>query len=162
VPCSKSDAVAWEAADRGGVPPPALLLPDDHGQMTLVSAPAGCGKTALVANWLADLPSERWAWLSLDTRDNELVRFWSNVIEALRSLTEGVGDETLQELMRSGGYRPVEQWLGLLLNELLAIDHPPEAGEINHLYGGRGVYFDDPDGHLMEAITKPYSDKPEC
>ena len=36
-----------------------------------------------------------------------------------------------------------------------------ERGEINHLYGGRGVYFDDPDGHLMEAITKPYGDKPE-
>ena len=35
-----------------------------------------------------------------------------------------------------------------------------QPGEINHLYGGRGVYFDDPDGHLMEAITKPYGDKP--
>jgi catechol 2,3-dioxygenase-like lactoylglutathione lyase family enzyme len=32
---------------------------------------------------------------------------------------------------------------------------------INHHYGGRGVYFDDPDGHLMEAITKPYGDEPE-
>lgn len=29
-------------------------------------------------------------------------------------------------------------------------------GEINHLHGGRGVYFDDPDGHLMELITHPY------
>jgi hypothetical protein len=32
----------------------------------------------------------------------------------------------------------------------------PEAGEINYLHGGRGVYFDDPDGHLMEIITHPY------
>lgn len=32
-----------------------------------------------------------------------------------------------------------------------------EAGEINHLYGGRGVYFDDPDGHNMEVITAPYA-----
>lgn len=31
-----------------------------------------------------------------------------------------------------------------------------QVGEINHLYGGRGVYFDDPDRHLMEVITKPY------
>ncbi|RJL19500.1 VOC family protein [Bailinhaonella thermotolerans] len=30
------------------------------------------------------------------------------------------------------------------------------AGEINHLYGGRGVYFDDPDGHNLEVITQPY------
>ena len=28
-------------------------------------------------------------------------------------------------------------------------------------YGGRGVYFDDPNGHLMELITQPYGDKPE-
>ncbi len=29
-------------------------------------------------------------------------------------------------------------------------------GEINHNDGGRGVYFDDPDGHLLEVITRPY------
>ncbi len=29
-------------------------------------------------------------------------------------------------------------------------------GEINHQYGGRGVYFDDPDGHRLECITAPY------
>ncbi len=31
-----------------------------------------------------------------------------------------------------------------------------QAGMINHHWGGRGVYFEDPDGHLMELITKPY------
>ena len=30
------------------------------------------------------------------------------------------------------------------------------AGEINHNDGGRGVYWDDPDGHLLEIITRPY------
>ena len=34
-------------------------------------------------------------------------------------------------------------------------------GEINHLYGGRGVYFDDPNGHLMELITQPYGPVPQ-
>jgi len=34
-------------------------------------------------------------------------------------------------------------------------------GEINHLYGGRGLYFDDPDGHLLEIITRPYGPSPE-
>lgn len=29
-------------------------------------------------------------------------------------------------------------------------------GEINHHFGGRGVYFEDPDGHLLEIITRPY------
>jgi catechol 2,3-dioxygenase-like lactoylglutathione lyase family enzyme len=31
-----------------------------------------------------------------------------------------------------------------------------EPGEINHHDGGRGVYFQDPDGHLLEIITRPY------
>ena len=31
-----------------------------------------------------------------------------------------------------------------------------QPGAINHHWGGRGVYFEDPDGHLLEAITKPY------
>lgn len=31
-----------------------------------------------------------------------------------------------------------------------------QAGEINHHFGGRGVYFKDPDGHLLEIITRPY------
>lgn len=35
-----------------------------------------------------------------------------------------------------------------------------QPGEINHRYGGRGVYFDDPDGHNMEILTQPYGDAP--
>jgi catechol 2,3-dioxygenase-like lactoylglutathione lyase family enzyme len=34
-------------------------------------------------------------------------------------------------------------------------------GQINHLYGGRGVYFEDPNGHLLEIITRPYGATPE-
>ena len=34
------------------------------------------------------------------------------------------------------------------------------AGEINYHDGGRGVYFDDPDGHLLEVITRPYGGDP--
>jgi catechol 2,3-dioxygenase-like lactoylglutathione lyase family enzyme len=33
-------------------------------------------------------------------------------------------------------------------------------GEINHLRGGRGVYFDDPDGHTIEIITRPHDGPP--
>ena len=36
------------------------------------------------------------------------------------------------------------------------------AGEINHHNGGRGVYFDDPDGHLLEIMTRPYSSDPSA
>jgi catechol 2,3-dioxygenase-like lactoylglutathione lyase family enzyme len=34
-------------------------------------------------------------------------------------------------------------------------------GEIIHLYGGRGIYFDDPNGHLLELITRPCGRIPE-
>ena len=36
-----------------------------------------------------------------------------------------------------------------------------QPGEINRLYGGRGVYFDDPSGHLFEIITRSYGAAPE-
>ena len=35
-----------------------------------------------------------------------------------------------------------------------------QEGEINHPFGGRGVYFEDPSGHLLEIITRPYGDWP--
>ena len=38
--------------------------------------------------------------------------------------------------------------------------HGQQPGEINHHWGGRGVYFEDPNGHLMELITKPYGALP--
>ena len=36
-----------------------------------------------------------------------------------------------------------------------------KPGEINQLYGGRGLYFDSPEGHLFEIITRPYGPTPE-
>ena len=36
-----------------------------------------------------------------------------------------------------------------------------QAGRINHHFGGRGVYFEDPNGHLFEIITTPYGDPSE-
>jgi catechol 2,3-dioxygenase-like lactoylglutathione lyase family enzyme len=37
-----------------------------------------------------------------------------------------------------------------------------EPGKINHADGGRGVYFHDPDGHLLEVITRPYGSGDEA
>ena len=36
-----------------------------------------------------------------------------------------------------------------------------QAGQINHHFGGRGVYFRDPDDHLLELITRPYGEDDE-
>jgi catechol 2,3-dioxygenase-like lactoylglutathione lyase family enzyme len=48
-----------------------------------------------------------------------------------------------------------------LTKEIWADPAKREPGRINHHFGGRGVYFDDPDGHLFEIITKPYGDPAE-
>ena len=37
-----------------------------------------------------------------------------------------------------------------------------QPGEINRHFGGRGVYFEDPDGHLLEVITRPYGSETEA
>jgi catechol 2,3-dioxygenase-like lactoylglutathione lyase family enzyme len=36
-----------------------------------------------------------------------------------------------------------------------------QANEINHHFGGRGFYFENPDGHLLELITRPYGSESE-
>ena len=67
------------------------------GPLTLVSAPAGFGKTTLLAQWLADsgMPV---AWLSLETQDNEPVRFFSYLVAALQTLDPGIGTSALELL----------------------------------------------------------------
>jgi catechol 2,3-dioxygenase-like lactoylglutathione lyase family enzyme len=42
------------------------------------------------------------------------------------------------------------------VKEIWADPARTKPGEINHHFGGRGVYFEDPDGHLLEVITRPY------
>src|SRR5689334_14380362 len=80
---------------RPRVPRQALvdrLVEDGPRRLTLVSAPAGFGKTTLLAEWAADPRETRaFAWLALDRADNDPVRFWGYVIEALRTLEPSLG-----------------------------------------------------------------------
>jgi LuxR family transcriptional regulator, maltose regulon positive regulatory protein len=62
--------------------------------LTLISAPAGCGKTTLLAQWLAQR-GKNVAWLSLEPEDNEPVRFLSSVIAALQTLDPHLGSSAL-------------------------------------------------------------------
>jgi LuxR family maltose regulon positive regulatory protein len=66
--------------------------------LTLVSAPAGFGKTTLLTDWLESLPADGpvQAWLSLDERDNDPVTFWTYVLAAVQTATSGnVGSNAL-------------------------------------------------------------------
>ena len=89
--------------------------------LTLVSAPAGFGKTTLLAEWLAVLAAEgrAVAWLSLDQRDNEPGMFWTYLVAALKTVAPGVGAEALSLLQSPQS--PIEGVLATLLNDLDAI-----------------------------------------
>lgn len=83
-----------------------------------MSAPAGFGKTTLLAEWLDETPGtdRRVAWLSLDPSDNESASFWPNVLTAFQTAVPGIGSGAL-ELMTSLTL-PTERVLTSLLNDL--------------------------------------------
>ena len=60
-------------------------------RLILVCAPAGSGKTALLADW-APSGNRPVAWLSLDAADNDPVRFWRHVVAALDRARPGIGE----------------------------------------------------------------------
>jgi LuxR family maltose regulon positive regulatory protein len=92
-------------------------------RLTLVSAPAGFGKTTLVSGWLASAeaarPERKAAWLSLDQADNDPTTFWRYLIAALQTVAPAVGAESLSLIEAS--QTPIEVILGALLNELSAL-----------------------------------------
>jgi LuxR family transcriptional regulator, maltose regulon positive regulatory protein len=110
---------------RGLVPRPRLSERLDRGtasKLTLVSAPAGFGKTTLVTEWLAAGPAgpaeERLAaWLSLDQADNDPGSFWTYVIAALRTVVPAVGESALT-LLQAPKPPPIQTVLIALLNDL--------------------------------------------
>jgi LuxR family maltose regulon positive regulatory protein len=91
--------------------------------LTLVSAPAGFGKTTLLAQWLAegDMPV---AWLSLEPEDNDPTRFLSYLIAALQTLDTQLGTTALA-LLRTPQPPSSETVLAMLVGELTS----PDIGE---------------------------------
>jgi LuxR family maltose regulon positive regulatory protein len=91
-------------------------------RLMLVSAPAGFGKTTLLAVWLATTRSDRAvAWVSLDHGDNQPQTFWSYVVAALETAAPGVGEKA-RGLLRAAPPAPTATVLTTLLNELNALD----------------------------------------
>jgi LuxR family transcriptional regulator, maltose regulon positive regulatory protein len=115
-----------------------------HRKLTLISAPAGFGKTTLVSTWLASrsfefkvLSSElskpeqtqnselktqnfRAAWLSLDEADNEPTRFLTYLVAALRTIAPTIG-EGLVGVLQSPQPPPAESILTALLNDIATV-----------------------------------------
>ncbi|MFN2131169.1 MAG: LuxR C-terminal-related transcriptional regulator [Anaerolineae bacterium] len=94
------------------------------GKLTLISAPAGFGKTTLVTQWLG-AARRPCAWLSLDEGDNDPARFLAYLVAALRTMDGraelgNVGEGALGAL-QSPQPPPVEAVLTVLINEMAAI-----------------------------------------
>jgi ATP/maltotriose-dependent transcriptional regulator MalT len=88
-----------------------------ESRLLLISAPAGFGKTTLLAEWLAAIPSERSvAWLSLDESDRQPASYWTYLITALQAVVPGVGASALPLLQ--SGQAPIETVLATVLNDL--------------------------------------------
>ncbi len=95
------------------------------GKLTLISAPAGFGKTTLVSEWIAGCT---WpvAWLSLDEGDRDPLRFLTYVVAALQTIAPGMGEGVLN-LLQSPQPPSIEWILTSLLNEIAAIPKSPAA-----------------------------------
>jgi LuxR family transcriptional regulator, maltose regulon positive regulatory protein len=110
-----------------------------HRKLTLISAPAGFGKTTLVAEWIADcrlqiadyedpnlqstiynLQSPRVAWLSLDEGDNDSARFLAYLVAALQTIAANIGVGVLS-VLQAPQPPPIEAILTTLLNEITTI-----------------------------------------
>jgi len=99
-------------------------------KLTLISAPAGFGKTTLVSEWVAALTLSplqvgegkgvRVAWLSLDEGDNDPTRFLTYLVAALQTLAANIGEGVLG-VLQSPQPPPIESILTALLNEITTI-----------------------------------------
>lgn len=103
----------------------------DHGvRLILISAPAGSGKSTLASEWAATNgpdsaspsagPAPRFAWLSLDTSDNQHHRFWLYLISALQTVFPGVG-QAEQRILSFPEAPPITSILTSLLNQIGAL-----------------------------------------
>ncbi len=88
-------------------------------KLTLISAPAGFGKTTLVTEWASGC-NQSIAWLSLDEKDNDPVRFLTYFVVALKSVAPSIGEGVLG-ILQSSQSLDMDLILTELLNEINAV-----------------------------------------
>lgn len=109
----------------GAVPRPRLserLSRSSKARLTIVTAPAGFGKTTLLTQWLSEITDTAVAWVSLDEADNDPVRFWTYVITALQKAANDFVGVAALELLQPP-QPPSEAALTTLLNDLQSLPH---------------------------------------
>ena len=96
---------------------------DDPAPVTLVCAPAGSGKTSLLATWAATATDATVAWLSLDRHDDDPGRLWSGVLGALRATGRFPVGARLHELIAPVG-EVASAFVDALVSEMAALGEP--------------------------------------
>jgi LuxR family transcriptional regulator, maltose regulon positive regulatory protein len=92
-------------------------------KLTLICAPAGFGKTTLLSEWIAGCGTQaRFAWVSLDEGDNDIVRFWSYAITALQTLEPAIGQAALGALQAVQAPPSLEPLLISLVNDITTFE----------------------------------------
>src|SRR3712207_3260411 len=92
-----------------------------QGKLTLISAPAGFGKTTLLSEWIAGRPRPA-AWLSLDARDSDPTRFLTYLVAALQTIGPTLGAGVMG-VLHGPQPPPPEVILTALLNEMTTLPH---------------------------------------
>lgn len=95
------------------------LNTDLHHKLTLVSAPAGFGKTTLLSEWVQQRKQPA-TWLSLEPGDDDANRFWRYVIAALQTVDATIG-ETAQALLESSQHPPLDTLVTTLVNDITTL-----------------------------------------
>ncbi len=97
----------------------------ERPRLVLVAAPAGFGKTTLLAQWLAaaERPERRVAWLALDPRDADLRLFLTHLVAAIQTAEPEAGLDALA-LLEAGGTTPEDAVLVSLINDLDVLAGP--------------------------------------
>ncbi len=93
-----------------------------HRKLTLISAPPGFGKTTLVSEWVAG-HARATAWVSLDERDSDPIRFLTYLVAALQSIAPTIGAEVMAAL-QSSQPPSTDVMLTALLNDITTIPGP--------------------------------------
>ena len=91
-------------------------------KLTLVSAPAGFGKTTLLSQWIAS-SQRRVVWVSLDKGDNDTTRFLTYILAAVQQIDKNIG-LAAEELLHSPQPANIEAILTGLINEIAEIPEP--------------------------------------
>ena len=116
------------------------------GELVIIAAPAGYGKSTLVSQWLHHFP-HTFAWLTLDSSHNAPLQFWRYILNALQSIQPTVGIKAKRLIEQKEAF-PVSDIVISLLNDLDQLSSHSESNKVQTVNSAITLVLDD--FHLLE------------